>query len=529
MAAALKQWHARTDSMALISVMKFARSMAIVSISLLALPSIAADSPRADKYFKITVVDAKTGRGVPLVELRTVDNVRYYTDSNGIVAFFDPGLMGEDVFFHVSSPGYEFPKDGFGNRGKTVKAIAGGSAELKIDRVNIAERLYRVTGADIYGDSVLVGQPTPLKKPTLNARVVGQDTAFSTVFGDRLFWFWGDTARPSHPLGNFQTTGATSLLPEHGGLEPDRGIDLTYFTRDDGFVKPMAPMPGPGPTWIDGLVTIKDQSGQERMFAAYAKIRGTTEPYERGLLEFNSDREQFEKVAAIPLDAPVRPGGHPFHVTDQGTDYIYFAMPFPLVRVRAEAESIKDLNRYEAYTCLVEGTRPRDGRLDRGADGALRYSWKKNTAPVGPREQRRLIDSGRIKGDEALLQLQDSETGKPVVAHSGSVNWNPFRKKWIMIVGEFGGTSFLGEVWYAEAPTPVGPWKVARKVATHPDYSFYNPTQDPALDKENGRVIFFEGTYAATFSGNTHPTPHYDYNQLMYKLDLADPRLKLGR
>ncbi len=503
--------------------------LTLVSIALLSLTSLAAERERADKYFKITVVEAQNGRGVPLVELRTVDNVRYYTDSNGVVGFFDSGLMGEDVFFYVSSPGYEFPKDGFGKQGKALKAIAGGSAELKVERVNIAQRLYRITGADIYGDSVLVGQPTPLAKPTLNARVVGQDTAFSTVFRGKLFWFWGDTARPSYPLGNFQTTGATSLLPEHGGLDPERGIDLTYFTREDGFVKPMAPMPGPGPTWIDGLVTIKDESGHERMFAAYAKIRGMTEPYERGLVEFNPAREQFEKVVTFPLDAPLRAGGHPFHITEHGTDYIYFATPYPLVRVRADAESLKDLSRYEAYTCLVEGTRPRDGQLDRGADDALRYSWKKNTAPVGPREQRRLIDSGRMKRDEALLQLQDVETGKQVTAHSGSVNWNQYRKKWIMIFGEVGGTSYLGEVWYAEAPTPVGPWKEARKIATHPDYSFYNPTQDPVLDKENGRVIFFEGTYSATFSGNTHPTPRYDYNQIMYKLDLADPRLKLAR
>ena len=34
-------------------------------------------APHAGKYFKITVVDEQTGRGVPLVELRTVNGVRY--------------------------------------------------------------------------------------------------------------------------------------------------------------------------------------------------------------------------------------------------------------------------------------------------------------------------------------------------------------------------------------------------------------------------------------------------------------------
>jgi NAD(P)-dependent dehydrogenase (short-subunit alcohol dehydrogenase family) len=46
-------------------------------------------------YFKITVVDEETGRGVPLVELKTTNDVRYYTDSNGIIAFFEPGLDGQ--------------------------------------------------------------------------------------------------------------------------------------------------------------------------------------------------------------------------------------------------------------------------------------------------------------------------------------------------------------------------------------------------------------------------------------------------
>jgi hypothetical protein len=61
---------------------------------------------------------------------------------------------------------------------------------------------------------------------------------------------------------------------------------------------------------------------------------------------------------------------------------------------------------------------------------------------------------------------------------------------------------------------------------THEQYSFYNPAQHPFFDQEGGRLIYFEGTYAETFSGNPCPTPRYDYNQVMYRLDLADPRLK---
>jgi len=109
-------------------------------------------SPSKDsscKYFKIQVVDRQTGRGVPLVELRTVNNIRYFTDSSGIVAFYEPGLMDREVFFFVESHGYEFPKDGFGFRGIRLKTLRGGSAVIKIDRLNVAERIYRITGQGI--------------------------------------------------------------------------------------------------------------------------------------------------------------------------------------------------------------------------------------------------------------------------------------------------------------------------------------------------------------------------------------------
>src|SRR5262249_16272026 len=89
------------------------------------------------------------------------------------------------------------------------------------------------------------------------------------------------------------------------------------------------------------------------------------------------------------------------------------------------------------------------------------------------------------------------------------------------------GTSFLGETWYAEADTPLGPWVYARKVVTHDNYSFYNPKQHPYFDQDGGRLIYFEGTYTHTFSGNDQPTPRYDYNQVMYRPELAEQRLNL--
>ena len=53
-------------------------------------------------------------------------------------------------------------------RGKALLVREGGSATLEVRRVNVAERLYRVTGGGIYADSLLVGGPVPLRRPALN-------------------------------------------------------------------------------------------------------------------------------------------------------------------------------------------------------------------------------------------------------------------------------------------------------------------------------------------------------------------------
>lgn len=474
--------------------------------------------------FAIEVVDAATGRGVPLVELKTVNNIRFVTDSNGLVAVFEPELMGQTVFFHVHSHGYEFPKDGFGYRGKAFKIESGGAARLELQRVNIAERLYRVTGGGIYRDTVLLGRKAPLPAPTLDGLVFGSDSVLAAVYQGKIHWFWGDTSRPAYPLGNFHTPGATSRLPKDGGLDPEIGVALEYYVDADGFAKPTAKMPGDGPTWLGGLTVLRDAAGRERMYAGYVKVRNLLDAYAHGLAVWDDAQAQFRQVAVFPEGLPLYPTGHTF----QRDGFVYFCTPFPLTRVRADAESLADPRRYEGFTCLKAGTRPNDKQLDRGPDGRLHYAWKANTPPLGQDEQDTLTKSGALRPEEALLALRDADTGRAVRGHGGTVSWNAYRKRWVLIAVESGGeSSFLGEVWYAEADAPTGPWVYARKILTHDKYSFYNPKQHPFFDKDGGRVIFFEGTYANTFSGNSEQTPRYDYNQMMYQLDLSDARLNL--
>ena len=248
---------------------------------------------------------------MPLVELRTVNAIRYVTDSNGIVAFDEPGLLGRKVFFHIQSHGYEFPKDGFGYRGLALETSAGGSARLKIKRLNIARRLYRITGAGIYRDSLLTGASIPINEPILDGQVLGQDSVLTALFEGKIFWFWGDTNRPGYPLGNFHTPGATSERPGQGGLDPAQGVNLSYFVNESGFARPTCELPGAGPTWVDGLVVLTDDQGKELMFAQYAKIRPPLEIYQRGLVEFDSRTRTFQKRAEYPSNLAVYPARLP--------------------------------------------------------------------------------------------------------------------------------------------------------------------------------------------------------------------------
>ena len=79
---------------------------------------------------------------------------------------------------------------------------------------------------------------------------------------------------------------------------------------------------------------------------------------------------------------------------------------------------------------------------------------------------------------------QTRDSGAVVMTHAGSVAWNAHRRRWVMIVCQTFGTSFLGETWYAEADTPVGPWAYAVKVVTHDRYM---------LDRVSSIVLGLDG------------------------------------
>ncbi len=124
---------------------------------------------------------------------------------------------------------------------------------------------------------------------------------------------------------------------------------------------------------------------------------------------------------------------------------------------------------------------------------------------------------------EPQRRVRTRDGKQHVEPHRGAIAYNAYRKKWVGVFTQNGGeSSALGEIWYCEADTPLGPWEGAVHVVTHDKYTFYNPQLHPEFAERGSPVLLFEATYTHTFSGNPHQTPRYDYNQVLYRLDLDE-------
>jgi len=461
-------------------------------------------------YFGIRVLDEVTGNGVPLVELRTVDGISQFTDNAGWVAFYEPGLMNREVYWHIRGPGIERAKDGFGHAGFRAETKPGTATTVTVKNTNIATRLGRLTGQGLYSDSAMLG----LEHPALNRRepgVVGQDSVQAVPYQGKLFWLWGDTSIERYPLGNFHTTCANTAADAH----PENGLQYDYFIdpKDPKRLRKMLPSKDPGVVWMFGLTSLTNPDSNDRLFSGFTRQQGLVPPDERGIAEFDDETGQFRKVADVAKDDEWHmPAGCAVRVTEAADDYVYFCTPYAYRRVAALPEAIIDPQQYEMHVF--------DSRTKQ-------WQWIRAKAPTTQEDEARLLKSGAMKPNQSRYQLTDAATEAKVAIHTASIRWNAWRKKYVLIGVQAGGDrSYLGEVWYAESSTITGPWRKAVKIASHPKYSYYNPVHHPFFDREGGRLIYFEGTYTHTFSGTKVPTPRYEYNQLMYRLDLSDVRLE---
>ncbi|RIA08578.1 hypothetical protein OE09_0397 [Flavobacteriaceae bacterium MAR_2010_72] len=470
-----------------------------------------------NSYFKIKVVDSETSKGVPLVGLIPLTQVKYYTDSNGFIAFNESGLMDKEVYFEISTEGYEYPLSEEGKRAITLFCKAGDSVIVKLRRKNVAERLYRSTGLGIYRDSKLLGETIPIENPIINAEVLGQDSNLATVYNNEIFWVWGDTFLPSNYNGNFSVAAATSLLPEQGGLNPNVGVNYNYFVDETGKSKPMIKLTKPGYVWFDWIASIKDENGTEKLVAKYANVNSYFANYERGIAIYNDENQQFENHKAIPeWMSEQHTCQHPFFGLEDDQEFMYLTTEFNFLKVKPTLNDLASPENYYAFTCLKEGSKfnGENPELERDSNGNLIYDWKLNTDAIDFKKQQQLITNGQISKEEAWLQLTNINTGETIERIGrGSIYWNEFRQKWILICGDV-------DIWFAEADSPIGPWVYAKKIVEHKSF-LYNPTHHPFLDQNGGKDIFFEGTFTKFFS-DEEKVPRYDYNQLFYKLSLED-------
>ena len=97
---------------------------------------LAGPVPGPAELFRLTVVDAETGRGVPLAAVQWDGGVAV-SDNAGEIALYDPDLVGAEVSFTVASHGYA-------PTSAVADLIGGDQLVVQLQRTMEAERLYRV-------------------------------------------------------------------------------------------------------------------------------------------------------------------------------------------------------------------------------------------------------------------------------------------------------------------------------------------------------------------------------------------------
>ncbi len=147
-----------------------------------------------------------------------------------------------------------------------------------------AKRLGRITGGGLFAESQKLGDESDWQEQ----RILGCDSVQNAVHNGKLFWGWGDTVLPNYPLGRFHMIGATTAIQPLKSLEPPIRLRYDYFTDDNGTPCNVAQMPGDGPTWLGGYVSLPDQDGRQRLVATYSKIRPPLTEYEQGLCVWNA-------------------------------------------------------------------------------------------------------------------------------------------------------------------------------------------------------------------------------------------------
>ena len=530
--------------------------------------------------FRIDIVDQATGRGVPMVRLSAAGTWAY-SDSNGVVAWTDLLDKGRLTFTPLTD-GYELAHSSsqgiVGNAGVELNPTSGGRAVIKLNRTQVAERLYRLTGQGIYSDSVMVNASSPIADPILApAGITGQDGGTPAVYKGLAYWFWGDTncARYDSNCGSQRdnwndtaaifTTGATSVITQNPP-------SLKYFTRVSGGFEnpaqmaPVQPMEYKGKscrTWIGSVCSFTDEDTHEEVLMAIYMKPDLNKPgpmlnQARGLLQWSDTLSRFRTLTAYhdPSTPCTLPQGctqtdvfgmYTVHRLgpDADPNYVYFGKPFTHYRVRRSVKAMANQSAWESFSPLKPGTDEVD---------PAGYGWKTNLSWFGQAAELRLIQQGKLSRSAARMQVKDPagnigrcDWNSTPIMGNGDVQYNNYLKQYVLIaqkaVHPCEKESTYGEIWLSLAPNITGPWNSVHRIATHATTgsSCYNPLQLPFLEEGGGSRIYFACTVTSAFSysvkhhgtpkgfacawdgvggrGCSVAIPKYEYNNMVFAVD----------
>ncbi len=443
---------------------------------------------------------------MPQVDLVMTDGTRYTTDDGGYIAFNRSGYLNTPDVFTVESFGYALPA---GNT-VTLTPVLGTIATVTVNQTQIAERLYRATGANLYAATVELGLTPPIANPLSDANVSGQDTVQTVVYKNQLYWFFGDTGFTTGG-GNYRTTGATSQLLSQGGLDPNVGVNLNYFTSG-GVPKPMFPssqFPANALYWLTSPLVVTNPSGNETMLAYWSEQNGLT-TLAHGIAVRDDANQNFDMLATVPLSTPDFPSGYVTTADFGGVTYFVFDNGIADLRVKADYADVTNPASYQTYTPLVAGTTFTETdafgdtnitstQINRDSHGNPIWAWQSNTDVLNNLEINALIGKGFLTSAQDPYQfLNISNPSQQPAFNSGSVTWNNYLNRWVSVAQQVFGNSIGGEIWIAESPSLTGPWTYAEKIQTNAGINntetFYNIWQHTYYDQDS-QYLYYEGTY----------------------------------
>ncbi|MGM0599912.1 MAG: hypothetical protein ACQETH_08875 [Candidatus Rifleibacteriota bacterium] len=424
--------------------------------------------------FVIRITEQDSGKPVPLIELELENRARFISDNQGIISIIAPDLNGRTVRFLVEGHGYNIGKTDFwGQESISCQIKPGKTFSLKIKRKQLAQRLYRITGAGRYNHSILAGltKGIPVKN-LLPGNVIGQDSLIAIPWKDKLWCFYGDTLG----LNSYNFSASCATLPlKNKSYDPEKFLPLKYKVDNNGFARPMIKTGKSGFTWIEYVLPVKigfKRPQSEALLAKYVQHETLDKVIESGFAVMTQNSKNFKIVKRMNSTRHHR-CKHPFPVR-VGSESFFLLSPSEMVRT-----NLKNI--------------------------------------VNQQKQKRL--------SEALFAPIEIDSGKRIKNFNGSIVYNKFIKSWIAI----NQGAKPGQIIFSTADTPSGPWGFAKTVTEFNDYNLYNPVIHPWFKIDQGRSILFEGTYTWFFSGSEEKTPWADYNQVMFKLDLTQPQLKMPR